>query len=126
MIELLRMHPTGKNIKNAVPTYIVTRDGSDYSDEGIQYVQNEVKSQFQEETDLLIYTGPGVNMPNVLKSQLEKNKNAYIVLSMKTGIIFIPRQCNEDIIKAFNIVSEEDDKATSWEVLMELCHQEVY
>ncbi|MBE5923247.1 MAG: hypothetical protein E7271_02100 [Lachnospiraceae bacterium] len=126
MTELLRMRPMDKNVKNASPVFIVTRDGADYNEDGIQYVRNEIKSQFQETNNLLVYTGPGINMTNVLKTQLEKNKSSYLVLSMKTGIIFIPRQCNEDIIKNLTSVPKEDPNATSWEILMDSCHQEIY
>lgn len=126
MIELLRMHPMGDNPRKATPVYIVTRNGSDYTNKGLCYVEDEIKDQFQEENELVAYTGPGLNYLKVLKAQLEKHPDAYCVLSYDKGIMFFPKECNQQIVDNLIKVYAQNPKENSWAILMMMINQEPY
>lgn len=126
MIELLRMHPTGKNPKDATPVFVVTRNGSDYIDEGLKYIKDTLKELFQEENDLIIYTGSGLNVLKILKAQFEKHLDAYCVLSYNEGVMFFPRKCNKQIIENLTTVHEENPKENAWNVLMQMIERKPY
>ncbi len=126
MLELLQIHPTGKDIKTAVPVYIITKTGSDYTDEGIAYIKEQLEHHFNEKRDFAMYTGLAINKSSFLKDRLKNNMDSYVVLSTKENVIFVPQTGNEDICHNIDESITEKKDETTWEILMKSCHQELY
>ncbi len=126
MIDLMQIHPTGNDIARAIPVFIITKHGSDYTEDGIQYVKQSIKDNFGESRELAIITGLAVNSPKVLRGRLQARPESYVVLSTKNDIIFIPNHNNQTICNNIDERLATKPKATSWEILMETCKQELY
>lgn len=126
MIELMQMHPTGKDIKSAIPVYVVTKEGKDYTSKGIDYIKSSLNEEFDETNDLNIITGQSINSPKVFKAMLQRNMNAYIVLSTKDNVIFIPPKNNGIICENIDESLQNNPKITSWEIIMTACKQTLY
>ena len=126
MLELINMHPDEKDPKHAMSIYIITRNGSDYNDEGITYVRESIK-EHGDERPMNIFTGMALNSPKMLKDRLSNDAcAAYTVLSTKDDVIFIPGKNNHSICDNIDEILPHKPDATSWEILMESCKQEIY
>ncbi len=122
-MELINIQPTGKTpINKAIPVYIITKEGKNYNDEGMQFIKDGLKNHFGINEDLAIYTGVGLNDASVLSTLLRKKSNAYIVLATKEKVGFIPQDVNETI--CLNL--DDNKNISSWEVLMRSCELEPY
>ena len=125
MLDLINMHPDGKNIKDAASVYIVTKNGSDYTHEGIDHVRKSIRENFNETKPLTVFTGQAINSPKLLKDRLRADTRSYVVLSTNEDIIFIPRKNNYAICENIDEKLAYDPDVTSWEILMESCKQNI-
>ena len=120
MIEMMNIHPTGDDIKTATPVYVITKDGSDYTQDGINYIKNSLEKEFNETNDIKVITGQALNSPNVLKKLLLNNMRAYIVISTEDDVIFIPPDINQNVYANLKEAVTRKLEFTSWELLL-LC-----
>ena len=118
MIDMMKIHPTGDDIKSATPVYVITKNGSDYTQEGIDYIKTSLEKEFNETNDINVITGQSLNSPNVLKKMLLGNMRAYIVLSTKDDVIFIPPDSNDKIYANLKEAMENKMNLSSWEILV--------
>lgn len=125
-MELMQVHPLNGDMKNADHIYILTRNGSDYNHEGLEYIENTIREAFETKNNLVAYTGIAVNNPKVLKANLEKWPDSYVVISTRDDVLFLPPFANPDICANIDEKLAEKPDATSWEILMESCKQEIY
>ena len=99
---------------------ILTRNGTDYSDEGKDYVANHLRDNHNA-GQITLYGGKTYNKPGVLKDLIEKNlENSYVVLSLTEDIYFIPPENNENIVCQ---LANADTDETSWEIINAMCEQ---
>ena len=124
MQELLYMHPTSDNIQNAIPVYILTETGTDYIEEGIHYMKDLIKKEYNDQNEFVMYTGPILNKPSFLKDRLEKDINAntssYVVLSTEDDIIIISPEDNQNICDDINKYKNYSRK-TTWSIIKDNC-----
>ena len=129
MLDLIRIHAEQKDINNAIPVFIITKNGSDYNDKGIDFVKNTIKKDLKETGNLAVMTGKIINRPEMLRNRLKSRPESYVVLSTRDNVIFIPKEANDSICE--NIDEKINDPKSkkhpsTWEILMESCKQELY
>ena len=126
MNELMMVHPLNDDMTDAEHIYILTKDGSDYNQEGLEYVESVIRESFDTKMPLVAFTGVALNSPKTLKACLEKHPGAYVVTSTKDDVLFLPPRVNPDICANLDELLAEDSNITSWEVLMKSCKCELY
>ena len=105
---------------NKTIAVILTRNGTDYSDEGKDYVANHLRDNHNA-GQITLYGGKTYNKPSALKDLIEKNlENTYVILSLTEDIYFIPPENNENIV--YELERHEAEK-TSWEIVYAMCEQ---
>ena len=103
-----------------ITAVILTRSGSDYSDEGKQFVASHLQSSYNI-SQLILLGGEQYNKPSILKDLLEQDpENTYVVLSLPKDIIFIPTENNKNIILMLEKIEDE----TSWRIIFEMCKRD--
>lgn len=95
--------------------YIITEEGAAYSDEGLEYITNEIRGEtFNDSDELTFFMGREYNKPDVLSHLIEKNiEDAYVVISGTTGMFFF----GPDKVGQLVEVLREYPDMTSWESL---------
>ena len=107
-MELITIQNTNSktSTKDNTSVFILTRNGSTYSKEGIDYIRESLDKEFNVKDDLSIYTGIGINEPTVLAKLIQTVNNPYVVLSHKDGIGFFPSSANSLICE--NLIEGHD------------------
>lgn len=93
--------------------YIITEEGRTYSDEGLEYITNEIRNgTFTDSDELSFFMGQEYNKPDVLSGLIEKNiENTYVVISGTTGMFFF----DPDKVGQLIEVLRKYPDMTSWE-----------
>ena len=69
--------------------YILTKNGNEYSDEGIQFLLNIIRNEKQDYSNILLYQGQLYNDPAFFAKELRKNPDSYVFISHAHGIELI-------------------------------------
>jgi hypothetical protein len=93
--------------------YIITKEGRRYSDAGLDYVTNAVKSNYGVTDELAFHMGYEYNVAKNLIMGLDLHSDGYIVISTEDGISFASNK-NPAVKK----VLEEHPNDSSWESLV--------
>jgi len=119
-LELINIQVTNKNTltKNNTSVFVLTRDNKIYTSEGINYIRESLKEEFDVTNDLSIFTGIGINMPTVLAKLIKTSNTSYVVLSHKDGIGFFPATANDVICETLLEGHNTNPDMTSWQIIM--------
>ncbi len=115
-MDMIQVQYTGKS-EDAVPVFIITKEGKGYNQSGIDYIKEIMEEQFHIENDMKIYSGIALNDAETFAKLLETHMNGYVILSSDKGVGFIPNHNNQTLCE--NLHYNPD--ATSWEILMSTC-----
>lgn len=90
--------------------YILTKEGREYSDEGIALIMSVLRNRVGETADITLCQGALYNDPKFLEKELLSHPNAYVFISSSKGIDLI---CNENIgVLIQNL--RKNPKVSSW------------
>ena len=105
---------------NKTIAVILTRNGTEYSDEEKDFAANHLRNAHNA-GQVILLGGKIYNKPSALKDLIEKNlENTYVILSLTEDIYFIPPENNENIV--YELERHEAEK-TSWEIVYAMCEQ---
>ncbi len=91
--------------------YILTEDGSGYSDKGIEYITNHLVDNLEETEDLEFVGGAIVNDPEFLAKELEANPTCFVAISQPPHRIEFISGRNIKVLRDALIANSND---TSW------------
>lgn len=110
---------------NKTNCYILTKEGKTYNEDGKQYVLNHLRTKHDINTNVVLLSGAELNDPATLRKFIEDDRDsAFIVVSSKDSITFVP---NSSMGKVINALKEAPShNHSSWETLMYICGKEPY
>lgn len=98
--------------------YILTEEGRTYNEEGTKYVLNQIRTTFNDQSDVNLSEGMLYNKPDVLTRFLKKDpEHSYVFISHDRGLEIM---YDVDDIKRFVGLLEDPDNEneTSWSIIM--------
>ena len=115
-IEIMEVTQMSKSLDTKTANvYILTKTGSYYSEEGKQYLIDNMSEKYSI-TDFVFLEGKSYNNPEILIKSLKNNINPYVVLSMNPITILYDSNI-ESVIKILN----DNKDRSAWETLSNIC-----
>ena len=105
--------------KKPQQVYIITKQGKNYTEEGMKYVKEQLEKRYNEKNELIFFAGTEYNKPKNLLAALKDNNNAYVIVSFDEGIAYFPKTDIPLICKNMQLAVDNNYDDTSWEILME-------
>jgi len=99
--------------------YILTEEGRAYSQEGIDYVLNMIRTTFNDLSEVIIEQGARYNNTGVLAGELSRDpENTYVFVSHAKGLEVL---YDSDDIDRFTALLNDpaNSEKTSWSVIVE-------
>lgn len=103
---------------NMAQAYILTEEGRAYTQEGVNYVLDQIINVFNDHTDVELVQGRLYNKPDILAKLLSKDpKHSYVFVSHAGGLEIL--YDSDDINRFVNLLDSTTDKdETSWSIIM--------
>ena len=98
--------------------YILTEEGRAYNQKGIEFVRNQIRTTFNDTSELNIAQGKIYNSPETLVKFLNKDpEHTYVFVSHANGIETLHE--TNDIRRFIALLNDTTDKdETSWSIIM--------
>ena len=109
---------------NLAWVYVITREGKNYTQEGEQYLEDQLLKMYGVDEGMFFY-GAWYNDPSNLLQAIKGNKDAYVILSYDEGIVFFVPNAWPYICDNLRSVIDNNEDYTSWTLLMEMAGLEI-
>ncbi len=109
---------------NLAWVYVITREGKNYTQEGEQYLEDQLLKMYGVDEGMFFY-GAWYNDPSNLLQAIKGNKDAYVILSYDEGIVFFGPNAWPYICDNLRSVIDNNEDYTSWTLLMEMAGLEI-
>lgn len=98
--------------------YILTEKGRTYNKDGTEYVLNQIRTTFNDHSDVNLSEGMLYNRPDVLAEFLSRDpEHSYVFVSHGKGIEIL--YAADDINRFIGLLKGNTDKnETSWSIIM--------
>lgn len=102
--------------------YILTQKGLGYTDEGLAFISESIRKDFEDFSDLRFCMGIAYNNANLLRKELERHSDAYVVISHRNGMEIISERDFDILIEGLI----HDTTVSSWSVAYGIFTNEPY